>query len=45
MPSEYIEIAEKEGVPRAAADYISGMTDRYAINQYKRLFIPEPFRG
>lgn len=45
MPCEYLGIAEKEGVPRAAADYISGMTDRYAVSLYKQLFIPEPFRG
>ncbi len=45
MPAEYVQIANTEGAPRAAADYISGMTDRYAINIYRQLFIPEPFRG
>ena len=33
-------IVEEEGVERAVVDYISGMTDRYAINRYKQLFIP-----
>jgi len=45
MPPEYLEIAKVEGEKRAAVDYISGMTDRYAVNMYKQLFIPEPFRG
>ncbi|MBO7762545.1 MAG: hypothetical protein J6T24_07085, partial [Clostridia bacterium] len=26
-------------------DYISGMTDRYAIDTYRRLFIPEVWKG
>ena len=33
-------IIEEEGKERAVVDYISGMTDRYAINKYKELFIP-----
>ena len=40
MPADYREIAEREGVPRAAVDYISGMTDSYAIEKYGELFIP-----
>ncbi len=40
MPREYLPTAKHEGVPRAVADYLSGMTDRYAINLYKELFIP-----
>jgi dGTPase len=27
-------------LPRAVADYVAGMTDRYAINQFQRHFIP-----
>ena len=30
--------ARKEGWPRAICDYISGMTDRYAIQEHQRLF-------
>lgn len=41
FPGEYAEIAEEEGVERAAADYISGMTDRYAVGVYREFFIPE----
>lgn len=41
LPTEYRCIALEEDVGRAAADYISGMTDRYAIDVYKKYFIPE----
>lgn len=40
MSKEYLKIAEKEGVRRAAADYIAGMTDPYAIYIYENIFIP-----
>lgn len=40
MPAEYAHTVEEEGAARAVVDYISGMTDRYAINKFKRLFIP-----
>jgi dGTPase len=32
---------EKELVPRVIADYIAGMTDRFALQEYKKLFDPE----
>lgn len=41
LPEEYSMIALEEGIERAAADFISGMTDRYAISIYKEFFIPE----
>jgi dGTPase len=40
MPDEYQERA-KEDKGRAVADYIAGMTDRYAIREYRRLFAIE----
>lgn len=40
MPSEYAFVREKEGVQRACADFISGMSDRYAISIYNDIFIP-----
>jgi dGTPase len=30
-----------EGTPRLIADYIAGMTDRYALDEYRRLFDPD----
>ena len=40
IAKELYPIIEEEGRQRAVVDYISGMTDRYAINKYKQLFIP-----
>ena len=40
LPSDFRGIIENEGIERAACDYISGMTDSYAIEKYNDLFIP-----
>lgn len=40
MPDEF-QMRAKEEKPRAVADYIAGMTDRYAIREYRRLFTVE----
>jgi len=37
LPPEHLARAENDR-PRAIADYIAGMTDRYAIREHKRLF-------
>ena len=37
LPPQYQEMAEADK-PRAIADYIAGMTDRYATKEYRRLF-------
>ena len=41
MPEFYYHNTESEPVGRCVCDYISGMTDRYAIDLYKELFIPK----
>jgi len=38
LPPKYQESAERQGLPRAIADYIAGMTDRYAMKEHRRLF-------
>lgn len=38
LPPQYQASAESEGLPRAIADYIAGMTDRYAMKEHRRLF-------
>lgn len=43
MPREYCLIAQEEGIPRAVADFIASMTDRYAIRLFRQLFMPEAF--
>jgi dGTPase len=40
LPPDFQAWAEKEGIHRAACDYIAGMTDRYAQDEYLRLFHP-----
>ena len=40
MPAMYRNNIETDGVERCVCDFISGMTDRYAIETYKELFIP-----
>ena len=37
LPPEY-QLRAKEDAPRAIADYVAGMTDRYAIKEYRRIF-------
>ena len=37
LPPEFQERAQSDS-PRAIADYIAGMTDRYAILEHRRLF-------
>jgi len=38
LPPQYQEMAASEGVARATADYIAGMTDRYSMKEHGRLF-------
>ena len=40
LPEDFAGVIEGEGVERAACDYISGMTDGYAMEKYGELFIP-----
>lgn len=40
LPSEYLVILEQTDPDRAVCDYISGMSDRYAISLYEDLFVP-----
>ncbi len=40
LPKELMLIAEREGVERAACDFVSGMTDGYAMEKYGEIFIP-----
>lgn len=40
LPIEYKSICETEGKERAVADYVAGMTDKYAITVYSNIYIP-----
>jgi dGTPase len=43
MGVEYARIAEAEGAERAVGDFLAGMTDRFVVQTYERLFIPRPW--
>lgn len=40
-PETFLHTGNGEPVERLAIDFIAGMTDRYAINLYERLFVPK----
>ena len=40
MGEEYERIAFTEGAARAVGDFLAGMTDRFVVQTYERLFIP-----
>jgi len=46
-PQEFLDpaILETDGLDVAARDFLAGMTDRYAVTLYERLFIPKPWIG
>jgi len=46
-PGEFLDARtmEEEGLDAAARDFLAGMTDRYAVALFERLFIPKPWVG
>ncbi|HXH08083.1 MAG TPA: deoxyguanosinetriphosphate triphosphohydrolase [Vicinamibacterales bacterium] len=44
-PDEFLDrrTVETEGLDAAARDFLAGMTDRFAISLFERLFIPKPW--
>ncbi len=40
LPAHVQKRIPQDGVRRAVCDYIAGMTDRYALDEYKKLFDP-----
>jgi dGTPase len=40
LPPKYRSRIERFGLERTVCDYIAGMTDRFALDEYKRLFEP-----
>lgn len=45
MPELYYKNTKDESVERCVCDFVGGMTDRYAIDRYTELFIPQVWRG
>ncbi len=46
-PGEFLDpqTLEQEGLDAAARDFLAGMTDRYAVRLFEKLFIPSPWGG
>ncbi|NQU44247.1 deoxyguanosinetriphosphate triphosphohydrolase [bacterium] len=40
LPHKYQARIPQDSLPRVIADYISGMTDRYCLEEYRRSFLP-----
>jgi dGTPase len=43
LPERYARRARTSSVERTVCDYLAGMTDRYAQDEYLRLF--QPYKG
>jgi dGTPase len=41
LPEEYRSIMKNSDADRAVCDYISGMSDEYAVDLYTELFVPK----
>ena len=41
LPGDFQAIRAEEGADRAVCDYIAGMTDPFAVDRFKELFIPK----
>ena len=41
LTDEYALVREKEGIERAAVDYVAGMTDHFAVMTYSDIYIPK----
>ena len=41
MSNFYVQLAYQEGRERAVTDYISGMSDEFAIRTFEQLFVPQ----
>ena len=41
LPDDFKKYIDEDGEARATADYIACMTDRYAVREYERIFVPK----
>ena len=46
-PDEFLDrrVIDSDGLDVATRDFLAGMTDRFAVTLYERLFIPKPWVG
>ena len=45
LPQLYLRLAEQYGLPVAVGDFISGMTDDYAVSLFKEICLPKGWLG
>ena len=45
MPDQYRSCLGDEDTERIVVDFLSAMTDRYAINLFKAIFVPQVWQG
>ena len=43
LPKDVRQQAKQKGLHRTVCDYIAGMTDRYALEEHRKLF--DPMKG
>lgn len=41
LPKEFLAFLDSDGKERITADYVACMTDNYAVEEYKRIFVPK----
>ena len=41
LSQECLNVSKSEGLQRAVADYIAGMTDRYAVVKFNEIYVPK----
>ena len=44
LPQEHLEMLYLYGAEEVVKDYIAGMTDRYAIRIYNKIFVPDGWK-
>ena len=44
LPEDMRRIAEEDGCERAACDYIAGMTDHFAVELFKSIYVPASWK-
>lgn len=44
LPDDMRVIGERDGVERAACDFIAGMTDHYAVELFEKIYVPKSWK-
>lgn len=44
LPDDMLFIVERDGIERAACDFIAGMTDHYAVQLFEKIYVPKSWK-